>query len=666
MHDEQHMAWFLNRSVGTKLLLAFLLVALGSSVAGLDALLTMRRMAAADQVLYARMTVPLASIGSAAKQFQRIRVTVRDLIFNSDSPERRAENERLLAELTMDVTNTLKAFESTIVSQSMRERYQALTAARAAFIPLRDSVVALAKSGKHAEAVAILDGELRKRSTAVEMAFEYIAAQKVGDADALADGNKKAAASSARLLVVLGLLTVSLAVGLGVVLSRHIGRPLREMAETSERLAVGDLRPPAAVHRTDEIGALSASFGRMIQAQQALANDAVRLAAGDLLVATTVRSADDALGAAFVHLRDTLQRLLDETSRLSKAATDGALTTRGNDAAFEGGFAALVSGFNRTLDAVINPVQEASSVLQQLADRDLTVAVQGEYRGDHALIKSAVNTAIHELRDALAHVVASTGQIASAASQIAASSETLAQGSSEQAASLEETTASVHELGSAAQGNAAHAVSARALAEQARAATVSGVQEMRALDEAVRAISTSAKETAQIMKTIDMISFQTNLLALNAAVEAARAGDAGKGFAVVAEEVRALAIRSAEAARQTAALIEHSVSSAQRGAEITGRVGQHLAEIDKHVAGVYGVIDSIADASEGQREGVRQVNLAMDQMNVVTQSVASSAEESSSAAEELAGQAQMLESMVREFKLDEQDRRATRGRLRVA
>ena len=162
--------------------------------------------------------------------------------------------------------------------------------------------------------------------------------------------------------------------------------------------------------------------------------------------------------------------------------------------------------------------------------------MHGAYRGDHARIADAVNEAIGALREALEGVAMSTSQIAGAAGQIATTSETLAQSSSEQAASIEETSASVLELGGAAGSNAEHTVEARELAEKARAATTTGVQDMRLLDSAVDEISASAKETAQIMKTIDMISFQTNLLALNAAVEAARAGDAGKGFAVVAED----------------------------------------------------------------------------------------------------------------------------------
>ena len=309
----------------------------------------------------------------------------------------------------------------------------------------------------------------------------------------------------------------------------------------------------------------------------------------------------------------------------------------------------------------MHPIQEAAAVLQRLADRDLTVMVEGAYQGDHAQIKDATNDAIRALREALSGVVGSTSQIASAADQIATTSQSLAQGASEQAAALEETSASLEEMGSAAQRNAADAKLARDTAGLARDAMTVGVGEMQELSRAVQEISTSASQTAQIVKTIDMISFQTNLLALNAAVEAARAGDAGKGFAVVAEEVRALALRSAEAARQTSELIEQSVMRAKRGAELTQQVEARMADIDKHVAGVHESIGNIVKASDGQRQGVAEVNVAMHQVNQVTQSVAASAEESSSASEELAGQSQMLASLVGQFKLNAEPLRRRRA-----
>jgi methyl-accepting chemotaxis protein len=163
---------------------------------------------------------------------------------------------------------------------------------------------------------------------------------------------------------------------------------------------------------------------------------------------------------------------------------------------------------------------------------------------------------------------------------------------------------------------------------------------------AIAEIEKSATETAKIIKVIDEIAFQTNLLALNAAVEAARAGEAGKGFAVVAEEVRNLAMRSAEAAKNTAAMIEESVKSAKNGVQIAAEVGKTLTEITGSNQKVNALISEIAAASAEQAQGIGQVNTAVTQMDKVTQSNAAAAEESASASEELSSQAMELNSVV--------------------
>jgi len=174
---------------------------------------------------------------------------------------------------------------------------------------------------------------------------------------------------------------------------------------------------------------------------------------------------------------------------------------------------------------------------------------------------------------------------------------------------------------------------------------------MKRLSEAIDKIKVSSDSTAKIVKTIDEIAFQTNLLALNAAVEAARAGDAGKGFAVVAEEVRNLAMRSADAAKNTANMIEESVKNAEGGVSINQEVLRNLTEINSQVNKVSAVMAEIAAASEQQSQGVEQVNTAVEQMNTVTQQVAANAEESASAAEELSGQSEEMKGMVGAFRL---------------
>ena len=240
----------------------------------------------------------------------------------------------------------------------------------------------------------------------------------------------------------------------------------------------------------------------------------------------------------------------------------------------------------------------------------------------------------------------SADQVAAAADQVSSAGQDLAQGASEQASSLEETSASLEEMNSMTKQNAENAYNADAMSKTAAAATGGGVKAMDKMSEAISKIKDSSDQTAKIIKTIDEIAFQTNLLALNAAVEAARAGEAGKGFAVVAEEVRNLAQRSAEAAKNTSALIEGSQSNSEEGVRVAKEVGESLANINGNVAKVGALISEISSASGEQSKGIDQISRAVSEMDKLTQQNASNSEESASAAEELSAQAGELKGMV--------------------
>ncbi|QOV91042.1 methyl-accepting chemotaxis protein [Humisphaera borealis] len=240
-------------------------------------------------------------------------------------------------------------------------------------------------------------------------------------------------------------------------------------------------------------------------------------------------------------------------------------------------------------------------------------------------------------------------QVAAASQQVSSASQSLAQGASEQASSLEETSSALEEITSMTRKNAETAQQASALAAQAKDAGDKGNLAMAKMGQAIGEIEKSASETAKIIKVIDEIAFQTNLLALNAAVEAARAGEAGKGFAVVAEEVRNLAMRSAEAAKTTSAMIEQSVQSARNGVAISGDVGKMLGEITLNVTRVNALVGEIAAASNEQSQGITQINNSVSQMDKVTQSNAAGAEETAAASEELSAQAAEMASTVREL-----------------
>jgi len=253
------------------------------------------------------------------------------------------------------------------------------------------------------------------------------------------------------------------------------------------------------------------------------------------------------------------------------------------------------------------------------------------------------------LRHSVNLIEGAADETEAATGEIAAATQLLASGATEQAASLEETSASLEELSSATRMNAENAEKARSLSGDATSSAQRGGGGMREMKDAMEGIEEASQAISRILTTIDQIAFQTNLLALNAAVEAARAGEAGAGFAVVADEVRALALRSAEAAKETATLIENSRTRSEHGVSICDRVATDLEEIVGRCEDVNQLIDEVASACREQDLGMQQINTAISDMDKVTQQNAAQAEESSGAVEELSGQTRQLHMAVNEL-----------------
>jgi methyl-accepting chemotaxis protein len=240
-------------------------------------------------------------------------------------------------------------------------------------------------------------------------------------------------------------------------------------------------------------------------------------------------------------------------------------------------------------------------------------------------------------------------QVASASGQLSATSQQLAEGNAEQASSIEETSSTLEESASMVSQNSENTRQAAVLAAQTKASSDKGNNDMHEMMNSMVEIKKSSDQIAKIIKVIDDIAFQTNILALNAAVEAARAGDAGMGFAVVAEEVRNLAQRSAQAAKDTAAIIESNITLSENGVSVAKKVGDSLAEITVQAKKVNELMDEIAAASQEQSQGISQINKAITQMEAVTQQNAANAEESASASEELNAQAGNLRDIVQQL-----------------
>jgi methyl-accepting chemotaxis protein len=257
-------------------------------------------------------------------------------------------------------------------------------------------------------------------------------------------------------------------------------------------------------------------------------------------------------------------------------------------------------------------------------------------------ITRPVNRVVSSLSEAAEQVVSASGQVSSA-------SQSLAEGASEQAASIEETSSSLEEMSSMTKQNADNANSADKLMKESREMVERANGSMTELTQSMLDISKASDETSKIIKTIDEIAFQTNLLALNAAVEAARAGEAGAGFAVVANEVRNLAMRAAEAAKNTAGLIEGTVKKVREGSELVERTNGAFSEVSKSAAKVADLVSEIAAASSEQAQGIDQINKAVTEMDKVTQQNAANAEESASASEEMNAQAEQMKVIAGEL-----------------
>ncbi len=437
-----------------------------------------------------------------------------------------------------------------------------------------------------------------------------------------------------------------------VPLTHSITGPLESLAHASRRIAKGDISQQLRLERNDEIGTLADSFRELVAYIRGVAGAAEALSKNERHHQIVARSDQDILSRDFISINHSIYGMMDELNRLISATKEGSLTQRCQAANFEGAYQELMTGINEMLDAVVAPIASAISILDKVAANDLTTRINGDFRGEFARMRESLNRAVDNLNRQLTHVEQIARLVADASRRIKASSQVVAGGASEQFKALEEISASLQAILTMIRRNAESAQQARQLSDQTRDSAGRGVESSGRLSEAINRIKASSDKTAKIVKTIDEIAFQTNLLALNAAVEAARAGDSGKGFAVVAEEVRSLAMRSAEAAKDTAVMIEEAVKNANEGVHLNEESLKNLQEMNQQVRRVGAMMAEIASASDRQRQDIERITTAVNQMTSVTQQNAANSEQSVGAAEQLSSQAEEMLGMVGAFQLN--------------
>jgi methyl-accepting chemotaxis protein len=305
----------------------------------------------------------------------------------------------------------------------------------------------------------------------------------------------------------------------------------------------------------------------------------------------------------------------------------------------------------RVTRSITDPIGSALQMARAVAAGDLTRNISSKQRDEMGQLLEALGQMNDNLANIVGRVRSGTGAINTASAEIASGNMDLSSRTEQQASSLEETAASMEELTSTVKQNAANAHEANALAQTATEVAQRGGAVVAQVVDTMNAINDSSRKIVDIITVIDGIAFQTNILALNAAVEAARAGEQGRGFAVVASEVRTLAQRSASAAKEIKALIDDSVSKVAAGAQLVSTAGSTMDEVQDSVRRVTAIVGEITLANHEQTSGIEQINIAISQMDQVTQQNAALVEQAAAAAAAMQDQAGELNQVVSQFRL---------------
>ncbi len=621
------------------------------------------------------------------------------------------------------IKENLERIEKSVASESGKASLAKVLDARSKYVGAQDHFIKLQKEGKQAEAkIYMMDVAMELQDAYIKTINELIEHQSKSMEKTGHESEKKVQSALIQIIVVTLIALLAAAVVAFMIvrgLMKQLGGEPDYAADAVGKIAGGDLSMTLALKAGDtssllySLSTMQDSLRGIVAEIKNIVEDAAVRGRFDYKMKMEGKAGyTKELSELLNQLSNTIDDALKDTVRVATALADGDLsqkitkdypgmfgqTKEGvnntadsltkivgeikaivEDAAVRGSFSTKMDmngkqGYTKELSELLNQLSNVTEtgiadvvrVANALAQGDLTQTIAKEYAGSFNDMKTGVNGTVNNLKELVGQIKDATDTINTASKEIAAGNSDLSQRTEEQASSLEETASSMEELTSTVKQNAENAKQANQLAIGASDVAGKGGAVVGQVVTTMDSINESSRKIVDIISVIDGIAFQTNILALNAAVEAARAGEQGRGFAVVAGEVRNLAQRSAAAAKEIKTLIGDSVEKVEGGSKLVAQAGQTMEEIVTAIKRVTDIMSEITAASVEQSAGIEQVNLAITQMDEVTQQNAALVEEAAAAAESLEEQAQNLSVSVGTFKVDDKGGTAVAVRRETA